>query len=175
MNFFNIDFQKFIIWLTPSKLRKPRFLAMLEVLLSQIKSLHSLLLEFRVGAKKEALILNQTGILEYTLRDLLSIQDVRIINQNFRIRNHTYFIPENSTNKLITQFKSEPSNNKVKTYFHGEYSGASFTIYFLDSYNISPEISKIRAFVDKYKLPSATYEIRQVAVLPQPPGHYFLS
>jgi len=175
MNFFNIDFQKFIAWLTPFKLRKLKFLAFLEALLSQIKSLHDLLLEFRVDAKKGVLILNQTGILEYALRDLLSIQDVRIINQNFRIRNHTYFVPENSTNKLITQFKGESSNDRVHTYFHNEHSGASFTIYFLDSYNIAPELSKIKAFVDKYKLPSATYEIRQVAVLPQPPGHYFLS
>ena len=156
---FNIDWNKWIRWLLPSYLKKERHLAWLKVMLSGLIALHQDLLAFRTSARARAAVTNQTAVLEDELNVLMGLERGQIVirNQVYQsLGNYKYFLSENSSIKKYRYFLSE---NAPPTYAYTLAEQQSNEANFIIYVPVGLDISKVSAFIDKYKLPDKTYQI----------------
>ena len=154
-----IDWNKFTRWLVPSYLKKERHLAWLQVMLTPIKTLHTSFVAFRAISQRQAAISNQTAVLEDELNVLMGLERGQIVIRNQvyqKAGSYKYFLSENSSIKKYRYFLSE---NAPPTYAYTLAEQQSNEADFIIYVPAGLDISKVSAFIDKYKLPDKTYQI----------------
>lgn len=140
-----LDVNKFIGWLLPASIRKTIHIAWLNALLAAVKWLHSQLLLFINATQTEINITPQVRVLAHYL------------NQQFDPTNQTIFIEDAIGTEIVFAFlESENRPVFLPVFLSGKPN--DFVVHCPST--ITAQDSQIRAFLDKYKLPTKQYEIR---------------
>lgn len=140
-----LDFDKLITWLLPASIRKIRMVTWLGALLTPVKGLHTQFLIFTNTTRYEITITGQVCSLEYHLNRLFDPVDKQI------------YIEDADTTSTVYIF-TESENNPVYLPVYITGAAADFVVH-CPSSNKSQRVA-IRAFLDKYKLPTKRYQLK---------------
>jgi hypothetical protein len=98
---FYIDFNKLVIWLLPTVLRKPKILAYLNGLVTPLKMLYNSFLIARHSNIIEVITTPQVYALEMTLNDLYDVTERRIYIEDDEIEPTIFLHPENENRTVF--------------------------------------------------------------------------
>ena len=135
-----LDVAKMIQWLIPSALRKSVMLAWLNALLAPVKTLHNSFVIFTAATKKDIAVTGQKRILEFHLNRYFG--DIQIVDATASAQVYIYLESENSP-----------------TYLPKFISGSSVDFIAIVPFGLQSQEVAIRAFLNKYKLPTKRYNI----------------
>lgn len=139
-----LDLDKFIQWLLPTAIRKPKMVAWLNALAAPLKWLHTQFLIFSDGKRNEIKITGQVRVLEYHLN--------RIFLPGFDL---IYIEDADQNDPVFIFLESENSPVYLPIFITG--AAADFVVHCPN--NITDQETAIRAFLSKYKLPTKRYEL----------------
>lgn len=143
---YSINFITLVNWLLPSSLRKPGQIAWLKALVSPVSWLHTRFENFVVATQFDLKITGQVRSLEYHLnRVFYPVGGPSSI-----------YITDGSAGTTVYMFL-ESENNPV--YLPVFISGASANFIVHVPNSLEGQELAIRAFIDRYKLPSKIYEL----------------
>jgi hypothetical protein len=93
---FEVDFRKWLLWMLPAVLRKPRLIAFIRALTLPIVRIHAALLVFRVVANESAQITGQVCVLRtYLNRRFDPDGRIEIRDDEMRTDTYIYMVLEN--------------------------------------------------------------------------------
>lgn len=140
---YGLDLNKLINWLLPASIRKSKMIAWLNALVAPVKGIHSRFILYSNATRNALNITGQKRVLEYYLnRFWLGSSPIEV-----------YDTDQAEPVFIFTEDENMPVY--LPTFITG--SAVDFIVdvpYDLMSYE-----SSIKAFVDKYKLPTKRYEI----------------
>lgn len=138
-----LDLDKFIQWLLPTAIRKAVMVAWLNALAAPLKWLHGRFLIFASEKRYEIQITGQVRVLEYHLHRLFDPYE------------NIYIEDASDDDPLFVYLESENQPLYLPTFITG--SQVDFIVHCPN--NITAQETAIRAFLDKYKLPTKRYEL----------------
>lgn len=170
MNFYKVDWRKFINDLLLIELRKPMITAYLNALLKPVKKQHADFLTYRKNALYRVQHNSQIASIEAVLNDEFDAVLRRIRIRNVEFKEQVWFY-EPEENKEVWFY--EPADNKP-VYFYEEDeligSGVDFVVCvppILQPGTITDEnalLTKMRGLIDYFKLYSKNYQILWVQI-----------
>jgi len=152
---YNIDFNKLAVLMTPSFLRKPVLTAYLQSLLMPVSQLHYDWLQKRLA---DWYVINHTGqvrLLRKVLNDTLDVGSRRIYITDGNAFPRKY---------IYTRAEKKPVFlGKLFIYQNSEYlnTGVDFIV-FVPQEVIDTKINELHSLIRKYKLASKRYQIRPI-------------
>ncbi len=141
---YGLDFNKLIQWLLPAAIRKPNMIGWLNALLAPARTLHSTFLLFSNNVRLDLEITGQVRVLEFHLNRLWSPEF-----------NHIYITDSVSADQVYMYLESENQPLYLPIFISGQ--ATDFTVHLPN--DLPPKEVQIRAFLNKYKLPTKRYEL----------------
>lgn len=139
---YEIDWSRLVRDLTPTILRKPRWLALCSALIRQVADLHSFFLYDRRATLFELTVTPQVRILRYQLNYRYDIAEQRILVLDG---------PEGDAIRIYTEAENQP------LYLPFFLSARSVDFEVRMPAELRPAELQIRIFLDRFKLPTKTY------------------
>lgn len=140
---YSIDFNVIINWMLPAVLRKEAQVLWLNALLAPLKVLHNVFVSLVLSVRDEVKITGQVRVLEYHLNRLF--YPTGGIN-----------ITDGQTGDLVYIFLE---SENIPVYLPQFISGANADFIVHCPNSIENQEGEIRAFLNRYKLPSKSYEL----------------
>lgn len=139
-----LDLDKFIQWLLPTAIRKTKMAAWLNALAAPLKALHTQFLLFTDATRYDIKITGQVRSLEYHL------------NRIFRPDAEDIYIEDAEGNDPVFMYLESENNPLYLPVFITGFA-VDFIVHCPNS--LPDQETAIRAFLDKYKLPTKNYEL----------------
>ncbi len=153
---FNIDFNKFILQLTPDFLRRPVFIAFVKTLVYPIRELHEVFVAFRAEILYDLSHNGQTYSLENVLNDRFDNDERRIYISDGLTKDRYY---------IYKRLEDKPLFLPKFIHTRGDYgdSGVDFIIWVPNAIVITlEEMYELRAKVNKFKLDPKRYKVYRI-------------
>lgn len=139
-----LDINKLINWLLPGAIRKTAMVNWLNALLTGIRKLNEAFVLYSDKTRYELRITGQVRTLEFHLNRLWS-----------PVHNHIYITDGQSAAQLYIFLESENQPLHLPAFISG--LSSDFVVHL--SNDLPPQEAAIRAFLNKYKLPTKRYEL----------------
>lgn len=141
---YQLNINTLINWLLPSPIRKEKLVHWLNVLLESVQALNNSFVLFTTATKNELMITGQVTSLQFHLNRLWS-----------PVNNHIHITDAVSSDQVFIYLESENQPLYLPKYVSGQTT--DFVVHL--SNDLPPEEAAIKAFLDKYKLPTKRYEL----------------
>lgn len=138
-----LDLNILINWLLPAPVRKAKMIAWLNALIAPVKGLHTQFTQFRNSTRNHLRVTGQKRVLQYFL------------NRGF-IGSSLIEIYDTDQAEPVFIFLEDEN---MPVYLPVFITGSAVDFIVDVPIDLKPQESSIRAFVDKYKLPTKRYEI----------------
>lgn len=157
-NIYTVDWNKWVRWLVPGVLRRPKMLAFIRSVIMPVNTIHTSFLYYRNNALYRLAITPQVCYLERALNDRYDVMERRI------------YIQDSTTLVPVPLYRQEESKQQV-LYRKGNGEPITFytkaeTLQFTSDFIISIPVtvnfnmSELTAFVNSYKLTSKTFKVK---------------
>lgn len=143
---YELDINKVVNWLLPGPLRSAAMVAWLNALLSPLASLHGQFLLWSGRVRYDARITGQKRSLQFHLNRLFDP-----INQQIYI--------EDATGSTLVYMYLENENQPLHLPVFVSGLNSDFVVHAPNDLPPLGKVPEIRAFLDKYKLPTKQYEL----------------
>ena len=143
---YSINFETLINWMLPSSLKKVGMIAWLKALLSPVVLLHTQFTNFVISTQYDINITGQVRSLEYHLNRLFWPSG----------GSSSIYISDGMSGSTVFIFL-ESENNPVYLPVFVSGASADFVVHVPNS--LESDKVAIRAFIDRYRLPSKRYEL----------------
>lgn len=161
MNVFNINIDKYIVHLLPTKLRQPRIIHWLLCLIKPVKDLYNQFFQYRLNAIYKIEHTPQSYSMVNVFNDAFDFASRRIRIVDGIYKAPVYFYEPEETNPV--HFYEPIENNPVYFYEPEELENfdVDFIILLPFGLNLPPaEMIRLRALCDFYRSPDKTYLIQ---------------
>jgi hypothetical protein len=153
---FNLDYNKLLLQLIPSFLRRPRMVGWLQSLIYPVKELFEIFIEFRTQKLYELSHNGQVFSMENVLNDRFDTMERRIYITDGLTKDRMY---------AYTRDENKPLFLPKFVYTRGDYadSGVDFIVWVPNAIGITlEEMYELRAKVTKYKIDPKRYKVYRV-------------
>lgn len=156
--YYQVDFYKLAVWLTPKFLRKQKFIILVKACLYPLISLHTTLMNFRSAKIYQIKITPQVCYLEMMLNDRYDsiARRITIGDAEWHLPWFLYQDAENKPEYLYTEGEAQP----VYVYTDGEAGEALNDFVVLVPAAVSFNEQEMKSLLNSYKLFGTRYKIQ---------------